>query len=134
MLGYGGGTVAGLIRLLYGDVPITAVDINPCENKYGVELIQADAREFVKTCGNYDSVIVDLFYEDSGEPCDFVGDKDFIKDLERIANYLIVNSLGTDMSAYSGLRRIGINKPSGCSNLIYYFEVKDKIPNLHPFK
>ena len=34
MLGYALGTTAGLIRLLYGDVPITGVDIDKCENRY----------------------------------------------------------------------------------------------------
>ena len=134
MLGYAGGTVAGLIRLLYGDVPITAVDIELCTNSYGVELIQADAKEFVKTCGNYDCVIVDLFYTDYAEPCEFVGNPEFVKDLQRISNYLIVNSLHTDMSAYKHLRKIGINKASGCAEHIYYFECKDKISNLHPYK
>src|SRR5262245_36613368 len=40
MLGYAGGTVAGLIRLLYGDVAITAVDQNIIDNRYGVDLVQ----------------------------------------------------------------------------------------------
>lgn len=134
MLGFGGGTIAGLIRLLYGDVPITAVDIEPCKNRYGVNLIKADARKFVKTCGKYDSVIVDLFHTEDGEPCSFVGDKDFVGDLERIASYLIVNSLHTDMSAYKHLRKIGVNKASGSAEQIYYFEIKKPIKNLHPWK
>jgi 23S rRNA U2552 (ribose-2'-O)-methylase RlmE/FtsJ len=134
MLGFGGGTVAGLIRLLYGNVPITAIDIAPCENRYGVNLIQADAREFVKTCASYDTVIVDLFHTDYAQPCNFVGDKDFVKDLERISNYLIVNSLHTDMSAYKHLKKIGVNKASGSAEQIYYYEVKKPIKNLHPWK
>lgn len=134
MLGYAEGTVAGLIRLLYGDVPITAVDILPCNNRYNVNLIQADAREFVKICAEYDCVIVDLFYTDLAEPAEFLGDSDFVKDLERISNYLIVNSLHTDMSAYKHLRKIGVNKASGCAEQIYYFECKGKIPFLHPYK
>jgi hypothetical protein len=128
ILGYAGGTVAGLIRLLYGDVPITAVDIEPCENKYDVTLIQADAREYVKTCPEFDCVIVDIFYTDYAEPCEFV-----VKDLTRISNYLIVNSLHTDMSAYKGLKKVGQNKASGCAEVIYYFLVKGEIPNLHPY-
>lgn len=135
MLGYCEGTVAGLIRLIWGDVPITAVDIVvPVDNKYGVEFIQADAREFVKTCKHYDAVLVDLFDNDSGKICDFVTDPGFIADLTRVGNYLIINSLGADMSAYKHLRKIGINKPSESMVLIYYYETKIKIPNLHPFK
>lgn len=135
MLGYGGGTVAGLIRLLYGDVPITAVDIEPCEdNRYGVNLIKADAEEYIKTCGHFDSVIVDLFSMEDSKCCNFVTDKEFVANLGRIANYIIVNITGNkDMSAYDVFQRIEINKPSGCGNSIYYYEVK-KIPNLHPYK
>lgn len=135
MLGYAGGTVAGLIRLIWGDVPITAVDIVvPHENRYGVEFIQADAWEFVKTCKEYDAVLVDLFDNDSGKICAFVTDPGFIADLTRVGNYLIVNSLGADMSTYKHLRKIGINKPSESAVLIYYYETKSKIPNLHPHK
>lgn len=135
MLGYSGGTVAGLVRLLYGDVPITAVDIEPCaDNRYGVTFIQADAREYVKTCKRFDSCLVDLFSMEDSKCCDFVTDKEFVAGLGRIANYIIVNTTGNiDMSAYDMFRRIGINKPNDYGNLIYYYEVK-KIPNLHPYK
>lgn len=135
MLGYGGGTVAGLIRLLYGNVTITAVDNEPCQNdRYGVTFVQADAREYLKTCSHFDAVIVDLFSTVDSTCCDFITDPAFVADLSRIGDYLIINTLGNkDMSAYNGLRRIGINKPSGSANLIYYYEVK-KIPNLHPYK
>lgn len=134
MLGYGGGTVAGLVRLLYGDVPITAVDILPCENRYGINLVQADAQEYVKTCGKFDTVIVDLFStEISCDPCPFVSSPEFVSDLKRIANYIIVNGLHSDMSAYKNLRRVGVNKPSGSAEQIFYYEV-NKIPNLHPWK
>ena len=135
MLGYAGGTVAGLIRLIWGDVPITAVDIiSPEENRYGANFIQADAKEFVKTCGKYDAVLVDLFDRESGLICDFVTSPEFITNLTRVGNYLIVNSLGADMSNYRYLRKIGTNKANELGALIYYFETKDKIPNLHPFK
>lgn len=135
MLGYGGGTIAGLVRLLYGDVPITAVDIEPCEdNRYGVTFIQKDAREYVKTSAHFDSVLVDLFSMEDSSCCDFVTDKEFVEGLGRIANYIIVNTTGSiDMSAYSIFKRIGINKPNSYGNLIYYYEVK-KIPNLQPYK
>ena len=134
ILGYAGGTIAGLIRLLYGDVPITAVDIEPCPDRYGVTLVQADAKEYVKTCGKFDCVILDLFSTDNCTPCDFVSSPEFVADLKRIANYLIVNTLHTDMSAYKDLRRVGVNKPSGSAEQIFYYEVNGPIPNLHPWK
>lgn len=137
MLGYSRGSVAGLVRLLYGDVPITAVDINPIkDNPYNITFIQADAEEFVKTCGHFDTVIVDTFYQIKRNPypCKFVTDPVFIANLERIANYIIVNTLkDLDMKNYSHLRRMGMNSPSGNADKIYYYEVND-IPNLHPFK
>ena len=135
MLGYADGTTAGLIRLLYGDVPITGVDIQPLvENRYGVEFIQTDGYEYVKTCGHYDTVIVDMFVDDDNNPCAKIIQKEFADNLTRIANYIIINTLKEpDLSAYNHLRRMGVNKPSGLSNLIYYFEV-NKIPDLHPYK
>ena len=134
ILGYAGGTTAGLIRLLYGDVPITAVDIENCENRYGVDFIQADAEEFVKTCGHFDAVVVDLFQDDLFVNCSFVNKPEFAQNLARIGNDIIVNTLkNLDMSAYKIMKHIGTNKPTGSSNLIYYYEVK-KIPNLHPHK
>lgn len=132
MLGYAGGTVAGLIRLIWGDVPITAVDIEPCDNRYGVNFIQADAKEFVKNCPAYDVVLIDLFDNNTGQNCPFVTDPDFLANLTKIGNYLIVNSLGLDMSAFRHLKQVGINKPSGSKVLIYYYQTKDNLPKLHP--
>jgi len=135
ILGYGGGTVAGLIRLLYGDVPITAVDIEPCEDRYGVQFIQADAKEYIKTCGKFDTVVVDLFSTGTCfEPCDFVSSHDFVENLKKIANYIIVNGLRSDMTVYDSLRKMGVNKASGSAEQIYYYEVNEPIPNLHPWK
>ena len=136
ILGYAGGTVAGLIQLIWGNVPITAVDQSPREDegRYEINFIQGDARDFVKTCPEYDAIIIDLFDNETAEPPDFVTDPEFITDLTRVGNYLIINSLNTDMSNYQHLRNIGINRPSGSEVSIYYFETKDKIPNLHPRK
>ena len=137
ILGFGEGTVAGLIRLLYGDVPITAVDITPPkENKYNVNFIQADANEFVKTCGNYDAVLIDIFNQiDTHSPCSFVSSEEFVLNIKRIANYITLQSVGLDVSNYrKHFRKVGINKASECSELVYYFENKTKIPDLHPYK
>lgn len=135
VLGYDDGTVAGLIRLLYGDIPITGVDIKPLGiNRYNVNYVQADACEFVKNCGKYDCVIVDCFNGDDQNPCGFITSKEFAENLIKIANYIIINTLKEpDLSAYNRLRKIGVNKPSGLANLVYYFEV-NKIPDLHPYK
>ncbi len=135
MLGYADGTVAGLIRLLYGDVPITGVDIKPLkDNKYGVNFVQMDGQEYVKTCGHFDTVIIDMFPGDESNICGFITSKEFANALTRVANYIIINTLKEpDLSAYNHLRRIGVNKPSGLSNLIHYFQV-NPIPDLHPYR
>ncbi len=135
MLGYAGGTVAGLVKMLYGNVPITAVDVEPIkENLYDVEFVQANAKEYVKHCPHFDAVIVDLFPNDREAICDFVLTKEFADDLKKIANYIIINTLGTeDMSAYDFLECVGINQPSGLNNKIYYYQTI-KVPNLRVFK
>lgn len=128
ILGYAGGTVAGLIKLLYGDIPITGVDIEPCPNLYDVEFIQANAKEYVKTCKHFDTVVVDLMPNNKEGLCDFVTTKEFAEDLAKIANYIIVNTFNeADMSNYEGL--VGVNKPSGLANKIYYYKTVD-IPDL----
>ncbi len=135
ILGYGAGTVAGLIRLIWGDVPITGVDTSPCVDgdRYGVNFIEGDAREFVSKCGSFDAVIVDLFDNETLKNCDFVTDPDFAENLERTANYLIINGMDLDMSTFEHLKLMGINK-SQSGVLIYYYEIRNKIPYLHPFK
>src|SRR5215510_14571948 len=61
MLGYAGGTVAGLIQLLYGkEIPITGFDTAFADNRYDVNLISSDAREFVKICKPFQCVIIDI--------------------------------------------------------------------------
>lgn len=136
ILGYGDGTVAGLIRLIWGDVPITAVDLAPYRdgNRYGVNFIQADAQDFVKNCEKYDCVIVDLFSNEKLQSCEFVANPDFAKSLERIGNYLIINGCNLDMSAYGHLTLMGTHMPHEAGVTIYYYQTKDKIPYLHPTK
>ena len=133
MLGYAGGTVAGLVRLLYGDVPITAVDIKYIDNLYNVKFIKQDAREFIKTCDKYDCVIVDLSEDDKDGICEFVYSQEFADNLAKIANYICINTYGNvDMSVYK-LKCVGVNKPSGLANKIYYYQTKE-IPDLLIFK
>jgi len=129
ILGYGEGTVAGLIWLLYKwEIPITGVDILPSDHTVDMEFIQTDAKEYVKTCKKFDCVIVDLF-DENGNVCDFVTTKEFVDDLSKIANYIIVNTFKSDMSAYNSLEYVGMNKPSGLENKIYYYQMV-KIPDL----
>lgn len=134
MLGFGGGTTAGLIRKIYGDVPITGVDTKPCEPVYGVEFIQADAEEFMKTCGHFDTIILDIFESDKWDNPPFLNDKEFVSNLVKKGNYIIVNTLkNLDMSEYRRqATKVGINSPSGVANKIYYFRTTD-IPHLNPF-
>ena len=130
ILGYGGGTVAGLIQLLYGDVPITGVDIVRYDDPYGVGPVQMDAREYLKTCGQFDTVVIDLFLD--GKMCEFVCTQEFMESVKRIARYVIINTLGEpDMSVWKSLKCLGMNKPNRCSNLIYYYVV-DETLNLLP--
>lgn len=135
ILGYAGGTTSNLIKLLYGEIPTTGVDIIDCVPQGNDTFVKQDAFEYVKTCGNYDCVIVDCFNgDDDSAPCGFIISKEFADNLTRIANYIIINTLKEpDLSAYSHLRKIGVNKPSGLANLVHYFEV-NKIPDLHPYK
>jgi len=102
MLGYAGGTTAGLIRMFYGyGVPIVAVDINPCEDYYGVQLVQGDARLFVKRARKFDACIVDVYNDGEYEPCGFVTNSEFVTNLQRICRYCIVHAKeNTDMTVY----------------------------------
>lgn len=127
MLGYAGGTAAGLMRLFYGDIPITAVDIDDCSemNFYGVEMITADAQEWIKTAPEYDCIIVDL-YGQGLEPPEFVFSKEFVAELEKRCNYLIVDATElSDMSAYAHLHKVKtltLNR-----NHFHYFMI-NKVP------
>ena len=132
MLGYGGGTSAGLIRMFYGDVPITAVDMDDCSdfNYYDVELIEQDAREFMRdTDRHFDSIIIDLFREGEYYPEPFVRDPEFVKDLERCGNYIILHDVkGQDISAYDHLhkvRSLDLNRPDKYNPIFHYFMVND---------
>jgi hypothetical protein len=134
MLGVAGATTAGLIRKIYGDeVEITGVDIVLCESRYGIKFIQADAKEFIKTCKHFDCVLVDVFPENENAVCDFVTTPEFAQNLAKIADYIIINTvLPTDLSAYNFLEWVTTINPPGLRNKVYYFAAK-KIPDLFPF-
>jgi len=125
ILGYAGGTVAGLIKLLYGELPITAVDIEPCEDRYNVNFIQADARDYIKTCSHFDCVVVDLSCNDELGMCDFITSKEFATDVLKIGDFVVVNTSGEmDMEEWG--EKIGVNQPTNSLNKIYYY---GKIPS-----
>ena len=122
MLGYAGGTVAGLIRLFYGDVPITAVDLEFIGDEYNVNFIKADAREYVKTCDKFDTVIVDLFPKGKKlEVCEFVFTDEFVKDVKKKANYLIVHTQHENMNAYKNLKLLKVITVD--SSKFYYYVI-----------
>lgn len=108
MLGFAGGTVAGLIRMLYGDEPkITGVDIDDCEAVYGSKFIKQDAFDYIKESKKYEVVIVDMWREDQIAPVTFVEDKTFVDHLKRVGDYLIIHATDdTDMSAYKGIHLV----------------------------
>lgn len=136
LLGCAGATIAGLTKLIWGDVPITAVDLDvPPDNPHGVNFIQADAREYVKTCPKFDCVIVDLFNRDRSGMCDFVTTPEFAEDVGRVGNYIILNTINADMTEYrKRYRKMGVNKPTGSKLLIYYFLNGPMIKDLHPWR
>jgi len=119
MLGYAGGTVAGLIRLIYGNVPITGVDIEIIDNVYHANLVRMDARDYVKTCGKYEFVLVDLFKDGEYNEVDFLTDTEFAGNLKRISDYLTIHITSQrDMSVFKGmdLRTITLG-----SHTFYYY-------------
>lgn len=131
MLGYGGGSAVGLMQMFYGkDLPITAVDIADCSelNFYDIEIIQADAEEFVKTCGFYDCIIVDVYGSEGLEPPSFIESKEFADNVSSKCNYLIVDATEkTDMSAYKKLNKVKSLQLN--QNRFHYFMINE-IPSL----
>lgn len=133
MLGFGGGTAAKYIRMFYGDVPITAVDFSDVSEFITDEQwFRTDAQDFVKTCGKYDVVIVDLYDTDDYHPKEFVFSKEFADNLGRIGNYLIVHTVvGDDMSAYeyTKVRTLNLGRTDMYAPEVHYYMVND-IPSL----
>lgn len=126
MLGYAGGTTSGLIHMLYGDVPVTGVDIGYVEDHYDDTLFNANAQEFIKTCEKFDTVIVDLYADGQYVPCKFITEESFIYDLRQIANYIIVHAKeSTDMTGYGRpLKVLELNDSR------FYYYVVNYIPQL----
>ena len=126
MLGYGGGTAVGLMQTFYGKIPITAVDIADCSelNFYDIEIVQADAKDYVKDCDFYDTIIVDLYGSEGLEPPEFIYSKEFVDDVTKKCNYLIVDATEkSDMSAYKHLHKVKTLQLN--RNRFHYFMVNE---------
>lgn len=131
MLGYGGGTTANLIRMFHGNVPITAVDFSDVSEFLidGVEWIEQDAKEYIKSAPLFDSVIVDLFDTDDMVPQSFVHSQEFADDLGKIANYIILHTVvGQDTSAYdkyTKIRTLNLGRSDKYAPEIHYYMVNE---------
>lgn len=112
ILGYGGGTVAELMRKVWGACKITGVDIVAPDNKYTEYKIKVmDAKEFVWENTKdtffskniplfpkekYDYICVDLW--NGGDVPDIVFDVEFVVRLREMARKLVsVNVKGLDV-------------------------------------
>ena len=107
MLGYAQGTVAGLMRRLYGyGFPITAVDKADPEHadEYHVDFVRADAEQYVEVAAWHEVLIVDLWVYD---PPPFVFTAWFVSAVTARCDYLIVHRMDySDMSAYRHLHKV----------------------------
>ena len=106
MLGYSGGTVAGLTRLLYGfDFPIIAVDRDLPEKdptEYAVDFIQADVKDF--EIAHHEVIVVDLWDYDVPE---IVFTEEFVQRVASKCDYLIIHCMEySDMSTYAHLPKV----------------------------
>lgn len=91
ILGYGGGTVAKLIRKIWGDVTCLGVDIKPVEAVDGDFVMVGDAKEHVKSINRkYEYILIDLF--NGGNNVDFLDDPDFVSSIRKlVGRWLCVN-------------------------------------------
>ena len=106
ILGFGDGTVAGLIRKLYGnEVRITGVDIEQPLHTYNSKFLLEDARDYLKWYSHYQCIIVDLFV--GYDICNFVFEKDFADVISDKCDYLIIHAdEDSDMSHYEHLYKV----------------------------
>lgn len=123
MLGYGGGTTAGLIRTFYGQsVPITAVDLKRPEiDYYNVQFVQADANEYIRSARKFDVIIVDVYPDGENQPCEFVMEPTFVVEVFSRARYVIVHAKEhTNMAAWGkSLKVLALN-----DSRFYYYMVE----------
>lgn len=128
ILGYAGGTAAGLIKLFYGDIPITGVDIDidQAPNYYDVKLVEADAKEYVKDCPKFDCIIVDVFNDK--KPPKFIESQEFADNVSSKCNYLIVHARNySNMKAYKDLHKV---KTLSLSKARFHYYMVNRIARL----
>lgn len=134
MLGYGGGTAAKYIRMFHGDVPITAVDFSDVSEFLidGVEWVNQDAREYVKTAPKFDCVIVDLYDTGDFHLPKWVLEPEFANNVAKIADYVILHAIiGDDISAwdYPKIRSLNLGRTDPYAPEVHYFMINE-IPSL----
>lgn len=129
MLGFAGGTAAGLIRLLYGNEPkIVGVDIEKCQKVWDSEIIHQDAYTYVFGAPEFEVVIVDMWRDDQIAPVDFISDFKFVSQLKRIGDYLIVHATAeTDMSAYKDIKLV---KKLTLNKSVFYYYMNRRVARL----
>jgi len=111
ILGYGGGTVAELMRKVWGQCKITGVDLEMPRfvNYQEYKLMECDAVEFVDDCTKdliktrFDYILVDLW--ENGKVCQFIYSPEFVNRLKEMTKRFIcvnipVEDLGK-MRAYN---------------------------------
>lgn len=114
ILGYCEGTIADLVRLVWGDVSITGVDRDAHEG-----VIQADAETFEIT-EDYDCVIIDIF--DGNTVPDFIFSDTFAAKVKRAnPKMVIINALNTPENFRQHFDLTEVRKIHGHLNLIYFF-------------
>lgn len=87
ILGYGGGVVSLLIKKIWGDTPVTGIDLEE-QAQHGDNFIKADAYEWIKNNKRvFDYVVIDLF--NGPKTPDFVFDYKFIKHVARSTGKLL---------------------------------------------
>lgn len=112
ILGYGRGTVAELIRKVWGpDIKITGVDLKEHSYDYmEYKMVIGDAEEFVHECTNsllktrFDYVVVDLFNPDVPE---FVFDEKFAYRLKKMTKQLL--SINVPLEDFKRLKAYDTN-------------------------
>lgn len=95
ILGYGEGTIAGLMRKIWGtNLKITGVDNTQHETHWNeYEIIYADAFEYVKSCTDsmfkkkFDYIVIDL-HNENGCP-EFVYDVEFVVRIKEMTKGIV---------------------------------------------
>lgn len=134
LLGYGHGTVAGLMRKVWGDgIMICGVDQNIPKAVQGpFKFFKGDAFNFVRNCQEkYDYVLVDLF--DGGFIPEEVWSEEFVNDLARVTKRMLcVNTLGTYQLFYYQKRFRQILTKQWFDNRALFFVPNESQENFFP--